>query len=212
VAGGAIDVDATGATATPATPFTVAAYSGLPAVNFNGNGTPAGFNVTDMTVSGWESGAATSDMSVDLGTAGLSDGLTQSSGAYSIGFINQNGVQFGSFSGVAISDEGLVVALFDNGETLPIYKIPLATFANPNGLSAKTGNVYLASDTTGTPILRDAKSAGAGTISAGALENSTVDLGTEFTNMIIAQRAYSAATKIITTADDMLNELVQIKR
>jgi flagellar hook protein FlgE len=211
-AGGAIDVDATGATVTPATPFTVAAYSGLPAVNFNGNGTPAGFNVSDMTVSGWESGAATSNMSVDLGTAGLSDGLTQSSGAYSIGFINQNGVQFGSFSGVAISDEGLVVALFDNGETLPIYKIPLATFANPNGLSAKTGNVYLASDTTGTPILRDAKSAGAGTISAGALENSTVDLGTEFTNMIIAQRAYSAATKIITTADDMLNELVQIKR
>ena len=212
VAGGALAVDAAGATVTPVAPFTVAAYTGLPAVTFNGNGTPGAFNVSNLTVSGWESGAANSTIGVDLGTAGLSDGLTQSSGAYSIGFINQNGVQFGSFSGVAISDEGLVVALFDNGETLPIYKIPLATFANPNGLSAKTGNIYLASDTTGTPILRDAKSAGAGTIAAGSLENSTVDLGTEFTNMIIAQRAYSAATKIITTADDMLNELVQIKR
>lgn len=211
-AGSAMTVDAAGATVAPTAPFTVAAYSGLPAVTFNGDGTPSGFNVANLTVSGWESGAADSTISVDLGTAGLSDGLTQSSGAYSIGFINQNGVQFGSFSGVAISDEGLVVALFDNGETLPIYKIPLATFANPNGLSAKTGNIYLASDTTGTPILRDAKSSGAGTIAAGALENSTVDLGTEFTNMIIAQRAYSAATKIITTADDMLDELVRIKR
>jgi flagellar hook protein FlgE len=211
-AGSAISVDAAGLTVTPIAPFTVAAYTGLPAVTFNGNGTPSGFNVSSLTVSGWESGAADSTIAVDLGTAGLSDGLTQSSGAYSIGFINQNGVQFGSFSGVAISDEGLVVALFDNGETLPIYKIPLATFANPNGLTAKTGNIYLASDTTGTPILRDAKSSGAGTIAAGALENSTVDLGTEFTNMIIAQRAYSAATKIITTADDMLDELVRIKR
>lgn len=210
--GSAMTVDAAGLTVTPTAPFTVAAYSGLPAVIFNGDGTPASFNVSNLTVSGWESGAANSPITVDLGTAGLSDGLTQSSGAYSIGFINQNGVQFGSFSGVAISDEGLVVALFDNGETLPIYKIPLATFANPNGLSAKTGNIYLASDTTGTPILRDAKSSGAGTIAAGALENSTVDLGTEFTNMIIAQRAYSAATKIITTADDMLDELVRIKR
>jgi flagellar hook protein FlgE len=212
VAGAAIDVDAAGATVTPTAPFTVAAYSGLPAVTFNGNGTPSAFNVANLAVSGWESGASNSAITTDLGTAGLSDGLTQSSGAYSIGFINQNGVQFGSFSGVAISDEGLVVALFDNGETLPIYQIPLATFANPNGLTAKTGNIYLASDTTGTPILREAKSAGAGTIAAGALENSTVDLGTEFTNMIIAQRAYSAATKIITTADDMLDELVRIKR
>jgi flagellar hook protein FlgE len=212
VTGTAISVDANGLTVTPTAPFAVPVYSGLPAVTFNGNGTPSGFNVAGIDVLGWKSGAANSTVAVDLGTAGLSDGLTQSSGAYSIGFINQNGVQFGSFSGVAISDDGLVVALFDNGETLPIYQIPLATFANPNGLSAKTGNIYLATDTTGTPILREPKSSGAGTIASGSLENSTVDLGTEFTNMIIAQRAYSAATKIITTADEMLDELVRIKR
>lgn len=193
--------------------FTVPALSAAtPAVTFSGTGAPSAFNVASLTVSGWESGAVDSTITVDLGTVGLSDGLTQSSGSYTIGFINQNGVQFGSFSGVAISDTGLVIALFDNGETLPIYQIPLATFSNPNGLSAKTGNIYLASDTTGSPILREAKSSGAGAIAAGALENSTVDLGTEFTNMIIAQRAYSAATKIITTADEMLDELVRIKR
>ncbi len=193
--------------------FTVPALTAAtPAVTFAGDGTPSAFNVASVDVTGWESGAVDSTLSTNLGTAGLGNGLTQFSGSYSIGFINQNGVQFGSFSGVSISDEGVVIALFDNGETLPIYQIPLATFANPNGLSAKTGNIYLASDTTGVPILREAKSSGAGTIAAGALENSTVDLGTEFTNMIIAQRAYSAATKIITTADDMLDELVRIKR
>jgi flagellar hook protein FlgE len=194
--------------------FTIPALTAAtPAVTFSGVlGTPSGFNVASLDVTGWESGAGNSTVAVNLGTAGVGNGLTQFSGAYSIGFINQNGVQFGSFSGVNISEEGVVIALFDNGETQPIYKIPVATFANPNGLSAKTGNVYLTSDTTGVPILREAKSSGAGTIASGALENSTVDLGTEFTNMIIAQRAYSAATKIITTADDMLDELVRIKR
>ena len=106
----------------------------------------------------------------------------------------------------------LVVALFDNGETLPIYKIPLVTFANFNGLTAKTGNVYVSSDSSGAPVLRIAKTGSAGAINAGSLENSTVDLGTEFTNMILAQRAYSATTRIIITADEMLDELVRIKR
>lgn len=215
-AGAALAVDPTGTSAISQSAtgtFTVPALTAsTPGVTFSGTGAPSAFNVAELTVSGWESGAVDSTIAIDLGTAGLSDGLTQSSGSYAIGFINQNGVQFGSFSGVAISDEGLVIALFDNGETLPIYQVPLATFANPNGLAAKTGNIYLASDTTGTPILREAKSSGAGSIAAGALENSTVDLGTEFTNMIIAQRAYSAATKIITTADEMLDELVRIKR
>ena len=215
-AGAALTINPTGAPAIAQSltgAFTVPALTAsTPGITFSGDGTPSAFNIASLDISGWESGATDSTVTLDLGTAALSDGLTQSSGAYSIGFINQNGVQFGSFSGVAIGEDGLVVALFDNGETLPIYQIPLATFANPNGLSAKTGNIYLASDTTGSPILREGKSSGAGTIAAGALENSTVDLGREFTNMIIAQRAYSAATKIITTADEMLDELVRIKR
>ncbi|MFN4281210.1 MAG: flagellar hook protein FlgE [Alphaproteobacteria bacterium] len=216
LAGAAMTADASDVTgATPANGFTVGAYvpQDIAAIVFSGaNGAPASFNVANVNVGGWVSGAGTSNMALDLGTAGLLDGLTQFSSDYGIRFNNQNGVQFGTFSGVSIGDDGLVVALFDNGETLPIYKIPLATFANPNGMIAKTGNIFTASDTTGEPILRSAKNDGAGAIASGALENSTVDLGTEFTNMIVAQRAYSAATKIITTADEMLNELVNIKR
>jgi flagellar hook protein FlgE len=214
--GAAVTVDPSAVTgATPTTAFTVAAYvpDAIPAIVFDGtNGSPASFNVANVSVGGWASGAGNSDMTLDLGTAGLLDGLTQFSSDYGIRFNNQNGVQFGTFSGVSIGEDGLVVALFDNGETLPIYKVPLATFSNPNGMIAKTGNIFTASDTTGEPILRTPKNDGAGAVAAGALENSTVDLGTDFTNMIVAQRAYSAATKIITTADDMLNELVNIKR
>ena len=213
--GAATVLDSTGAAAITQSSqsFTVPATTvSSTAMIFNGNGTPGAINVANVRVNNWSTGALDSAITLDLGTANLSDGLTQFSGAYNVTFINQNGVQFGTFSGVSISDEGLVVALFDNGETLPIYKIPLVTFANFNGLTAKTGNVYVSSDTSGVPVLRIAKSGSAGAIAAGSLENSTVDLGTEFTNMIIAQRAYSATARIITTVDEMLDELVRIKR
>lgn len=193
--------------------FTVPALAAsTPAIAFNGDGTPSAFNVSNINVSGWASGAADSAVALNLGTTNLSNGMTQFSGDYNVTFINQNGVKFGTFSGVSISEDGIVTALFDNGETLPIYKIPLVTFANVNGLTARTGNVFIASDFSGPPVLRSARSGGAGAIAASALENSTVDLGTEFTNMIIAQRAYSATSKVITTADEMLDELVRIKR
>ena len=213
--GAATVINSTGAAAITqsSNSFTVPAttVSGA-AMTFNGNGTPSAINIATLRVNNLSSGALDSVISLDLGTVDLSDGLTQFSGAYNITFINQNGVQFGTFSGVNISDEGLVVALFDNGETLPIYKIPLVTFANFNGLTAKTGNVYVSSDSSGVPVLRVAKTGSAGAVTSGTLENSTVDLGTEFTNMILAQRAYSATTRIITTADEMLDELIRMKR
>jgi len=213
--GAATVINSTGAAAITqsSNSFTVPAttVSGA-ALTFNGNGTPSAINIATVRVNNLSTGALDSVISLDLGTVDLSDGLTQFSGAYNITFINQNGVQFGTFSGVNISDEGLVVALFDNGETLPIYKIPLVTFANFNGLTAKTGNVYVSSDSSGVPVLRVAKTGSAGAVTSGSLENSTVDLGTEFTNMILAQRAYSATTRIITTADEMLDELIRIKR
>ncbi|HCX14329.1 MAG TPA: hypothetical protein DGZ24_03325, partial [Rhodospirillaceae bacterium] len=108
--------------------------------------------------------------------------------------------------------DGIVSALFDNGVTRPVFMIPLASFTNPNGLQALSGNQFIATDFSGSPTLREAGNAGAGMINAAALEASTVDLGTEFTRMITTQRAYSSAAKIITTADDMLAELLSIKR
>jgi flagellar hook protein FlgE len=102
--------------------------------------------------------------------------------------------------------------LFDNGVTRPVFMIPVATFTNPNGMDNLTGNVWIATDFSGNPVLREAGDAGAGAISSAALEASTVDLGQEFTRMITTQRAYSSAAKVITTSDEMLDELLRIKR
>jgi flagellar hook protein FlgE len=190
--------------------FTLAPASS--AVTFNGDGTPSAFNVASLSVAGWATGAQDSSVTLDLGATGGTDGLTQFSSDYTVNQIDQNGVKFGAFSGVSISETGIVSANFDNGLSRAIYKIPLVSFTNANGLISKSGNAFLASDDSGVPVLGGAKTGGLGSISSGALESSTVDLGTEFTNMIVAQRAYSANTKIITTVDDMLNELVQIKR
>ena len=215
-AGAALTINAAGTTnitQAGAGAFTIPALTAsTPGVTFSGIGVPTTFNVASAAISGYATGAVDSTIAINFGTVNLSDGITQFSGDYNVTFINQNGVKFGTFSGVSISEEGLVVALFDNGETLPIYKIPVVTFANLNGLTARTGNVYVGSDSSGSPVLRNAKTGGAGGIIASALENSTVDIGTEFTNMIIAQRAYSASARVITTADEMLDELVRIKR
>ena len=151
-------------------------------------------------------------LTLDLGTVGLTDGMTQFAGSFIPNFINQNGRQFGSVTGVAVSESGIVTALFDNGDTRDIFQVPLALFPNPNGLTAETGNVFSAGSAPGTPIALAPNSGGAGLIASNALEASTVDLADEFTRMIVTQRAFSANTKIITTADEMLEELTRIIR
>ena len=93
-----------------------------------------------------------------------------------------------------------------------IYKLPVATFPAPNGLDAQSGTVFQQSEDSGDYFLRSAGEANAGTIAPSSLEASTSDLANEFTNMIITQRAYAASTKIITTADEMLDELIRVKR
>lgn len=151
-------------------------------------------------------------LTLDLGTVAVNDGLTQFAGSFIPNFINQNGRQFGSITGVTVNDAGTVNALFDNGDTRDIFQVPLAVFPNPNGLTAQTGNIFTAGTESGTPVALEANTGGAGTIEANALEASTVDLADEFTRMIVTQRAFSANTKIITTADEMLAELTNIIR
>ena len=195
-----------------ATPYNVT-------VVFNNDGTPATFDGAttppNIAISGWTNGAANSTLTLDLGTAGavgtaLADGVTQFDAPFSTAFVNQDGNRFGNFVGVQIDDQGIVNALFDNGETMPIYQLPIATFPNPNGLDAQSGSVFTQSERSGDFILRRPGEANAGTVVSGALEASTTDLAEEFTNMIVTQRAYSAATRSITTANDMLAELIQI--
>lgn len=190
------------------------------AINFNSDGLPSSFGIAEMEILGFANGAANMDddasnsarITLDLGRVNESNGFTQFGAEFTPGFITQNGSQFGTLAGVTIDESGLMTALFDNGETRPIFKIPLATFVNVNGLNSRTGNVWNQTQASGDNTLREANNGSAGSISQAALESSTVDIGAEFTKMIVVQRAYSAATKIISTADEMLEELVRIKR
>lgn len=189
----------------------------VPAVRFNADGTPKQFYVDDMSIE-WANGAENMNNDPDQGTSiklsmgnvGTSDGLTNLSGKFTTNYIKQDGAKFGSYAGVSIDASGVVTALFDNGETRPIAILPLATFANANGMSSLTGNAWIETDYSGQALLKQAGTNGAGAITSNSIELSNVDLATEFSNMIITQRAYSAATKIVTTADEMLDELTRM--
>ncbi|SDG68231.1 flagellar hook-basal body complex protein [Roseospirillum parvum] len=201
-------------------------------VEFNGDGSPDKFFGNDEATAAdprarihidWTNGALDMNdttvtsggspaISLFAGNYNVPDGLTQQGDAYQINYITQNGAKFGNFAGLSIGEDGIVQALFDNGVTRPVFQIPIATFVNPNAMESLTGNAWIETDGSGQPTVRTAGDAGAGSIASAALEASTVDLGEEFTTMITTQRAYSAAAKIITTSDEMLDELVRIKR
>ncbi|MGF1474532.1 MAG: flagellar hook protein FlgE [Geminicoccaceae bacterium] len=193
-------------------------------VTFNGDGTLNAFSITPNYPTGaaanapigidWlaTDGAADSSVSIDWGTIGETDGLTQFSGDTSVSFVTQNGAEVGQLNGVSIDEEGFVNASFTNGEQRKLFLLPVATFANPAALDPRSGNVYAQSDRSGAFNLRETGSGGAGAITPSALEAANVDLADEFTKMIVTQRAYSANARVISTTDDMLNELVRLGR
>lgn len=191
-------------------------------VVFNGDGSLRGFDTDQdgtvdggtppiLHVDGLSTGGADLDIALDLGSAGGLDGLTQFSGGFTLGFIDSDGARFGTVSGVDISSDGSVTALFDNGERRAIYQIPLATFANPDGLQAKTGNVFAETAASGQALLGTPGSGANGTVQAGALEHSNVDLAGEFANLIQASVAYGFAVAVLRTADEMVRTLLDIK-
>jgi flagellar hook protein FlgE len=189
----------------------------LNAVDFRTVGSPTTDVASQSLPVTWSNGAATSAITFDFGTqggvgVGRTDGVTQFAADNSIAFVNQDGAEVGLRTGVSIDADGYVIASFSNGATQKIWKLPVATFANPARLEARNGNAYAQTNASGEFNLREANTGGAGRIEPGALEGSNVDLSEEFTAMIVTQRAYSASAKTITTADEMLDELLRIKR
>lgn len=160
----------------------------------------------------WNNGAADSTITIDFGSDGDTDGFTQFDSTSTLISSSVDGAVFGNVVGVSVEKDGTVTALFDNGLSRSVFKLPLATFQNPDGLTRRQGNAYAVSDRSGAFILVEAGQGGGGTIAPATLESSTVDLAKEFTELIITQRAFTASTRIITTADEMLDELNRIKR
>lgn len=157
-------------------------------------------------------GSTPSTVSVDIGTPGTSDGMTQFAGDYTPPETTVDGSTAGSLVRTEISENGDVTGIFDNGTRKALYQIPLADVQNENGLSAVDGNSFSLSRDSGTMTLLEAGTGSAGTVVSNALERSNVDIATELTDLIQTQRAYSSNAKIITTADEMLQETTSIKR
>jgi flagellar hook protein FlgE len=178
--------------------------------NVNGAAPASGsFNLTIPWAA--STGLASQTISVNLGAVGGTSGLTQFDSASTLNGTAPDGSPFGAITGVTVSRDGAVTALFSNGLSQAVYKIPVATFTNPDGLGQMNGDAYTATRQSGAANINQANTGAAGGIAAQTLEASTVDLATEFTNLITTQRAYSASARIVTTADQMLQELEQLK-
>jgi len=193
-------------------------------VTFNGDSSLSSVsallsNPVDIT---WNNGAQPSAVTFNWGTPGqpfgtvgasaigLTDGLSQFDSAYRVNFVNQNGAPVGELSSVAIDENGYVIASYSNGETQKLFKIPLADFANPDQLQASSGNVFAETSDSGAVNLAQAGASGVGKIASSTLEASNVELADQLTDMIVAQRAYQANTKVISTSDQLLDELNRI--
>jgi flagellar hook protein FlgE len=125
---------------------------------------------------------------------------------------SQDGAAAGVLQSWNMTPDGTLLGTFSNGETMNIGKVAVASFDNPSGLEKQGGSLYAASVNSGLASVGSAGDAGRGTLVSGALEMSNVDLAQEFTNLIVSQRGFQANSRVITSSDEMLQELVNLKR
>jgi flagellar hook protein FlgE len=149
-------------------------------------------------------------MTTDAGT-GL-DGSTQFAAPSATMALQQDGFAAGSVAGISIADDGTILGLFSNGQQRAIGQVVTADFANVNGLDRTGQGLWIETLESGQALIGPGDAAGRGAIVSGALEQSNVDLGTEFVNLISYQRGFQANSRVITTSDEMYGELVNIKR
>ncbi len=180
-------------------------------LNFNGDGTlntladNAGNTDINLNQIDWGNGSNPQNISVDINR------FSQFSGNFDVIFSDQNGAELGLRTGVVIDREGIVSAQFSNGATADLYKIPLITFANANGLTEVSGTAYSESQESGEENLREAGTGGAGFVEPSTLEASNVDLADEFAKLIVSQRAFGAGTRLINTVDQMTEDLLRLR-
>lgn len=158
-------------------------------------------------------GSGAQTITINLGTYGQTNGVTQYAGTqYNLRGLAQNGVPPGAFSSVTTDTNGSIIVNFDNGQSRTIAQVPVITFNNANTLQRQNGEAFTASSESGTPLAEAPGTNGAGTLVTESVEGSNVDIATEFSKLIVAQQAYSANTKMVTTADQMLQQTINMKQ
>lgn len=193
----------------PSTSGTLSAAKG--SITFNPDGSISSMNpnppVLNFTPSG---GASPQNIELNFGS-GLS-GITQTSSGSVVSVLNQNGSAAASLSNLNIDQYGYIVGVFSNGETRKLAQIVMATFPNLDGLTNYGDSMYTVSANSGEAFIGVPGEETRSTLHAGALEQSNVDLSEEFTKMIVSQRGFQANARIISTADQLLQEITNLVR
>lgn len=170
-------------------------------------GQPAAFNIAANF------GSGTQTISLNLGTFGQSNGLTQFAGTdISVRSVNQDGSTSGSFTGLTAKASGDLVANYSNGQTRTIARVPVVTFADPGALQRQNSQAFTPTMNSGNPLAQDAGANGAGTLATASIESSNVDIAKEFSKLIVAQQAYSANAKLVTTSDQLMQLTINMKQ
>jgi flagellar hook protein FlgE len=207
-------------TKSAANEWTVTATAGDPAVavpmtdnvlTFDGAGeliSPADF---DMNIAGGAIAGMTNPISLSLGAAAQPGRMTQFAGSASASITEQNGSSAGSLQSFNVAPDGTIVGSYSNGRTRTIGQVAMAVFTNPGGLERVAGS-WRETPNSGLAQVGVAGSGGRGLLSAGTLEMSNVDLAEEFTRLIVAQRGFQGNARVVTTADEILQEVVNLRR
>ncbi|MFI4982025.1 MAG: flagellar hook protein FlgE [Nevskiales bacterium] len=156
-------------------------------------------------------GSGNQNINLNMGDFGEASGVTQFAGTtYTQGSLSQDGVAPGAFTGISITQAGDVVANYNNGETQTVAQVPITTFASPDSLQRQNGQAFTATTGSGNPITQAENTNGAGNLIVGSIESSNVDIATQFSSLIVAQQAYGANAKVVTTADQLLQTTINM--
>lgn len=203
---------AAGPPAVTAPPGTISSVT--PLANTTGT-VPAAENAGDAAFLGFTAdyGFGAQAVSLRLGGFGVPTGLTMYSGTeYSVRDLSQDGVPLGSFSGVTVRENGDVAVNYDNGQTRVVARVPVVAFNDADKLQKLDGQAFLRTVESGEARVTDASTNGVGKLVTGSVERSNVDIAAEFSKLILAQRAYTSNTRIVTASDEMLQDTINMKR
>ncbi|MBX3463714.1 MAG: flagellar hook-basal body complex protein [Planctomycetes bacterium] len=187
--------------------------SSIGQIRFNDNGS---FNVigggTNALTFAWNGIGAAQTVTVDLGTGGQFDGVAQLGNSTTVAAVDQDGFAAGTLLNTGFDNDGRLVGFYSNGQSRVFDTLRISMFSNEGGLVRVGDTMFVESPNSDDAIATTANAAGAGTVRAGQLENSNVDIARQFVNLIEAQRGFQANSRVITTTDEILAELMNIVR
>ncbi len=181
-------------------------------IKFNSDGSINSFNPTSLTFNPNNGATLGQAIQLDFGTMGNFDGITSFESPSTTSGQTQDGYPGGDLQQLVVDQTGTIIGVFTNGRSYSLAQVAIAKFVNNEGLMSESGTLFSASPNSGDPIIGIAGTGGRGSIQPSTLEMSNVDLSRSLTQLIIIQRGFQANSKTITTSDQMLNTLLQLKQ